>query len=114
MPQLRESATAVLVRGETVTAGFASEPYEAGWAIEAVLFLRLMGDPDPRAHGQARIEISPDGMNWVAEGTTVPLPKGDEAVTFARIAHFGNWLRITVELPEAMSVKLLATLHLKG
>ena len=46
------------------------------------------------APGVARVEISPDGMRWVAEGSVFPrLARADE-VAFARVAHFGNWLRI--------------------
>ena len=48
MPKLAESTTAVLVRGDAWQGAFASEPYEAGWAREAVIFVRLLklqGDP---------------------------------------------------------------------
>ena len=112
MPKLRESTTAVIVRGEHVGDGFASEPYEAGWAIEAVLFLRLL--EEPKAGGHIRVEISPDGMNWAPESDEIALPAGTDDVSFYRIAQFGNWLRLRLDLPEGGEVMLLATLHLKG
>ena len=109
---LRESQVAVVARNERWAGTVSTEPYEAGWASEAVLFIRAL-DAEGRA-GRARVEISPDGMRWVAEGTTFELPAKADAVTFARVSHFGNWLRITAELPEGSAVTVLVTFHLKG
>ncbi|HRY27059.1 MAG: hypothetical protein H6852_14815 [Geminicoccaceae bacterium] len=113
MPTLRESTTAVVIRGEHVTDGFTSEPYEAGWAIEAVLFLRLLAPP-VRPGGMIRLELSADGFNWATDGEPVALPKAEGEVVFRRIGHFGNWLRLRLEMAEGSTVQLLATLHLKG
>ena len=113
MPTLRESTTAVVIRGEHVADGFTSEPYEAGWAIEALLFLRLLVQPETSV-GHVWVEISADGFNWAADGEPVVLPKGEGEVTFRRIGHFGNWLRLRLEMAEGSTVQLLATLHLKG
>jgi hypothetical protein len=60
------------------------------------------------------VEISPDGLHWVPEGTEIPLPRKKNGVTFARIAHFGTWLRLAAKLPEASSNTVLVTLHLKS
>ena len=68
---LRESQTAVVARNETWSGAVATEPYEAGWASEAVIFVRALEDAEG-APGEARVEISPDGMRWVAEGTSLP------------------------------------------
>lgn len=110
---LRESQAAVIARNETWSGSAATEPHEAGWAGEAIIFVRALEDAkgDP---GSASVQLSPDGMRWVAEGTTFKLPKRRDEVTFARIAHFGTWLRIAAELPEGASVKVLVTLHLKA
>ena len=70
MPVVRESTTAVVVRGERITQGFASEPYEAGWASEAIVFLTGM---DSAGGGTVSVQISPDGMHWIDEGTTITL-----------------------------------------
>jgi hypothetical protein len=91
----------------------ATEPCEAGWATEAVLFVRALANAKGKP-GRARVEISPDGMRWVAEGTTFPLPAKADVVTFARVAHFGNWLRIAADLPKGAARTVLVTYHLKG
>ena len=110
---LRESQTAVVARNERWAGSVATEPYEAGWAGEAVLFVRALKDAEG-APGVARVEISPDGMRWAAEGSAFPLPARADEVTFARVAHFGNWLRIAAALPDGASLTVLVTYHLKA
>ena len=39
MPELKESTTAVLLRGQGVNNGYTTEPYEVGWATEALFFI---------------------------------------------------------------------------
>lgn len=115
MPALRESTTAVVIRGEHVGDGFTSEPYEAGWAIEAILFLRVLQEAELAvAEARAFVEISPDGMHWAAAGEPLALPSSQGDVRFTRIGHFGNWLRVRLEMPGGASCQLLGTLHLKG
>lgn len=114
MPKLPESTTTVLVRGETWHGAFASEPYEAGWAREAVIFVRLLkleGDPGT---AEISVDISADGMRWAGEGARIPVPAETGEVTFAKVAHFGNWLRVSGRLPEGTSAQALVTLHLKA
>ena len=110
---LRESASAVVARNVVWRGRAATEPYEAGWASEAVIFVRALKPPTGPLP-EARVEISPDGMRWVAEGTCFPLPAVQDEVTFARVRHFGNWLRIAADLPDGSELVVLATIHLKG
>jgi hypothetical protein len=110
---LRESQTAIVARNERWTGAAATEPYEAGWATEAVLFVRALKDAEG-SPGQARVEISPDGMRWVPEGATFKLPTKTDEVAVARVKHFGNWLRIAAELPSDAAVTVLVTFHLKA
>jgi hypothetical protein len=110
---IKESQTAVVARNERWSGRVSTEPYEAGWASEAVVFVRALDDASGPA-GTARIEISPDGMRWAAEGTSFPLPRGRDEVTFARVAHFGNWLRIASDLSDSAELTVLVTLHLKA
>lgn len=114
MANLAESTTAVIVRGEHWSGACASEPYEAGWAREAVVFVRLLAREGETGAALFRVQISPDGMRWVDEGATILVPEGPEQVTFAKIAHFGNWLRVAIELPQGTTIQPLVTLHLKG
>ena len=110
---LAESLSAVVARNETWRGSAATEPYEAGWAREALVFVRALKSP-VGALPEARIEISPDGMRWVAEGTTLALPESADRVTFARVRHFGNWLRVAADLPAGAEITVLVTIHLKS
>jgi len=110
---LRESQAAVVARNEEWRGASATEPYEAGWASEAIVFVRALKDA-VGAPGRARVELSPDGMHWVAEGTEFPLPVRAGEVTFARVSHFGTWLRIAADLPEGTALTVLVTWHLKA
>lgn len=110
---MRESTTAIVARNETWTGVSATEPYEAGWAAELMVFVRALDDaggPLPAA----RVQISPDGMRWVDEGTSLALPSVKDAVTFARVARFGNWVRVVADLPRGRALKVLITLHAKA
>lgn len=110
---MRESTTAIVARNETWAGEASTEPYEAGWAAELVIFVRAL----KLAKGtlpDARIQISPDGMRWVDEGTRLPLPSGQDEVSFARLSHFGNWVRLTADLPEGSEIRVLVTIHAKA
>lgn len=110
---IRESQSAVVVRNELWQGQIATEPYEAGWAREAVIFVTALKDADGGA-GTAHVEISPDGMRWAREGTAFALPVAKDAVTFAKVAHFGNWLRLAVDMPDGSRLKALVTIHAKA
>lgn len=110
---LRENITAILARNETWTGHAATEPFEAGWAIEAVIFVRALKPPVGQQPA-ARIEISPDGMHWVDEGTRLDLPSHEGEVRFCRVQGFGNWLRLCADFSDGTESCLLVTLHLKG
>ena len=116
---IRENFTAVIARNERWTGESATEPYEAGWATEAVIFVRALAierGPDAAADvlpPTARVQISADGMRWVDEGTTLPMPQSIELDSCARVAHFGNWLRVVTKLPADVAMKVLVTVHLK-
>jgi hypothetical protein len=114
MAKLPESTTSVLVRGETWHGAFSSEPYEAGWAREAVIFLRLLKLEGDLGGAEVDVEISPDGMHWAAEGARISVPARVGEVAYAKVAHFGNWLRVAGTLPEGASGQALVTVHLKA
>jgi hypothetical protein len=109
----RESHVAVVARNESWSGAVATEPYEAGWATEAVIFVRALKVENLAASCEARVQISPDGIRWVDEGTCFTLPAAVDAVTFARVVHFGNWLRIAAVLPDGARLNALVTFHLK-
>ncbi|RUT34791.1 hypothetical protein EMQ25_02195 [Arsenicitalea aurantiaca] len=110
---VRESTSAIVGRNEIWRSDFATEPYEAGWAGELVLFVRALeaGGADGV---EARVQISPDGMHWVDEGTRLTLPSRKDAIGYARIAHFGNWVRLVGTLPDGAALKIIVTIHAKA
>ncbi|WP_038361551.1 hypothetical protein [Bosea sp. UNC402CLCol] len=110
---LPENLTAVVARNESWTGASATEPYEAGWAKEAIVFVRALKAPVGPLP-KARVEISADGMHWCPEGSEFDLPAAKDAVTFQRLAHFGNFLRVAATLPEGAEITVLVTFHLKA
>ena len=109
---MRESITAVVARGDTWSGVVASEPYDVAWASEAVVFLRSLGAEGYPEQARAWIQISPDGMRWIDEGSMLPIPRVDE-IASVRLSNFGTYLRVMTVLPEGSSFKALLTLSLK-
>jgi hypothetical protein len=112
---LAHNTTAIVARNDVWTGASASEPYECGWAREAIVWIRAMGAPAGDLRGiQARVQISPDGIRWFDEGGALALPAAEGEATFARVREFGNWLRVAAELPKGASLKVLVTITAKG
>ncbi len=105
---LRRSYTAVIDRNATWSGSFATEPYEASWASEAIFFIRSL-DGNSR-HVHARVQISPDGIHWCDEGTDIRLPDKD-TTSYCRVVHFGGWLRLVGQTEDDVTV--MVTLCLK-
>jgi hypothetical protein len=114
MPMLRECQTAVVARNARWIGIAETEPYEAGWALEMVVFLRLLDIEGDVAGVQAAIQISPDGIHWIDEGSRLALPTSVGPVTFVRLAHFGQYVRLRAELPDNAACKVLVTINSKG
>jgi hypothetical protein len=108
---IRQSYTAIVERNREFTGVFSSEPYECGWASEAVFFVRKLGVVGSAAGSALRVQISPDGMRWCDEGTVLTLT--DQEIDFCRVTHFGNWLRLAGDLPEGARIKAIVSLCLK-
>jgi len=94
---LPHNVTAVVARNEDWRGSAATEPYECGWAREAVVFVRALKVAGMPLGVAARVQVSPDGMQ-----------------SFVRVAHFGGWLRLTADLPDGATISVLVTLHLKA
>jgi hypothetical protein len=109
---MRQSYTTVLERNTTWAGAWATEPYEAAWAGEALFFIRALEAAGELGGAVGRVQISPDGLHWVDEGTQIALSE-PPATTFARVRHFGGWLRLAGELPAGATLKVLAYLALK-
>ena len=93
MNVLRRCYTAVVERAEPLKGEFFTEPYEAGWAREALIFIRVRGGLGGGLKIRARVQISPDGIDWVNEGTIFPSIR-QKGTYFVKVSNFGNWLRV--------------------
>ncbi len=109
---LRRSYTAVVERNVLWQGAFATEPYEAAWASEAIFFVRALGTMSGIS-GEASVQISADGMHWVDEGTRLELPRTVNQVTFCKVTHFGGWLRIAGRIAPGAGITVLVSLALK-
>lgn len=110
---LPENFTAIVGRNERWANKAASEPYEAGWAREAIFFVRALKSPVGAAP-TARVEISPDGIRWLPSGVEMQMPNAKDAIAVARVRHFGNWLRVAADFENGAECTVLVTLHLKA
>jgi hypothetical protein len=60
------------------------------------------------------MEISPDGMHWLPEGTEAAMPAVRDGIVVLRVRHFGNWLRVAADFAPGAECTVLVTLHLKA
>jgi len=109
---MRRSYTAVVERNALWKGDFATEPYEAAWASEAIFFVRAL-EVSPDFSGIARVQISADGIHWVDEGTYIDLPREKDEVAFCKVSHFGGWLRLRGSVKDETSITVLVSLALK-
>ena len=107
---MKQVHTAVLERFGTFSEDFATEPYEAGWAEEGIFFVNVdaVEGANPALSGQ--VQISPDGITWIDEGTPLPAVK-QAGVAFTRVRHFGNWLRLACQV-SGERAKFRGTIYL--
>lgn len=108
---VRQNYTATVERNRVFQGEFATEPYECGWAGEAIFFVRKLEATGAVAGTRVKVQISGDGMRWCDEGTTLELSASE--VDFVRVKHFGNWLRLSGRLPEAATMRAIIALSLK-
>jgi hypothetical protein len=109
---MRNSVTIPIERNVIWQGDFETEPYEVAWASEAIFFIRTLSTAGLTIEPQARVQISPDGMHWCNEGTTLSV-SSEPGLTFGRVRHFGGWLRLSGELPTGSQVNLIVYLVLK-
>lgn len=107
---MRQFAQVVLERRTRHDTSFFTEPFESAWASEAIFFLSV--EELESATLRARVQISPDGIHWVDEGTVSESLSGT-GLSFLRLRHFGGWLRLACDLDTAGKVRVLIHLILK-
>jgi hypothetical protein len=90
------SNTVVLERLKDFSGPFETEPYEAGWAREAIFFLRVHSLAKGTAL-RAFAQISVDGIEWIDEGSVFPAIQATSSY-FLKLTNFGGWLRLRTEM----------------
>lgn len=110
---MRNFHTVVLERMKSYTQDFFTEPYETGWAGEAMFFVRVHEISGRRTRLSSRVQVSVDGIEWIDEGTRIPEIKR-ACDTFVRVGHFGGWLRLANGIAgRDASIRLTVHLVLK-
>lgn len=108
---MRNTHTSVLARRVRIDGEFATLPYEAGWASEAVFFTQTEGE-----HPELTIatQISPDGIHWVGHGDPQVLTEAS-AIVASTLTVFGNWVRLVIRgaTPDRPA-RILVHLSMKG
>jgi hypothetical protein len=106
---MRQFFMTVVQRRDEFEGEFATEPFEAAWASEAIFFVRTE-EIDEGSTIRARVQLSADGLRWIDEGTDLhPITTlGD---TFVRVSRFGGWLRLAGDVSG--SARLTVQLALK-
>lgn len=93
---MRQSQSAVLERGVELEGSHETEPFEVAWAGEARWFVHFLREA-PGTAVEFRVQISPDGINWLDHERVAPLTA--QAIGFVSIpvTGFGHWLRLRSE-----------------
>ena len=109
---MKTAQTVVIERDAWFDTSLTTEPFEAGWATEALWFINVLDSDGSR--WVAIPEISPDGANWISAPAAIPLSLSSLGVHALPLDHFGVWLRLTVvPTSTAARLKLRVTLSLK-
>ncbi len=76
---------------------FATEPYEAGWADEALAMIYVREMTGPTVELLLRAQISVDGARWFDHPAS-PLRIEKTGGFSLPLPQFGNWLRLAGEV----------------
>lgn len=94
---MRQSQSAVLERGVQLTDTHETEPFEVAWAGEARWYVHFLR-PVPSATVEFRVQISPDGLNWIDHEGVEPLESEADGFLSIPVVGFGHWLRLSSRL----------------
>lgn len=107
---MRQFMQAVLERRNEHSQSFGTHPYETAWASEAIFFVKIHEVSGAGAEVKATVQVSPDGLDWVNEGTEAG-PWTEAGVWFVRVRHFGGWLRLWCDV-SGQEPRCTVTVHL--
>ena len=110
---MRSFYTSVVELRQPFTGEVASEPYECGWADEAIFFITVEEEGAEFDKIDLEVQISADGIRWASEGTQAQLT--GPGLTACRVSHFGGWLRVSGNIRGSEERAVLSVrLALKG
>lgn len=105
------SETTLVERRRQITFDHGTHPFEAGWASEALFFVRAHG---PHPDLKITPQVSPDGIEWLDHDEPVTLPAGKNLIKVS-MTQFGTWIRLFIEgASEEAPAVVFAHLALKG
>lgn len=105
---MRTFATTVVELRQRFEQTIETHPYECGWADEAIVFV----EPHDTAPGDVvtlRVQLSPDGIRWIDEGTVLRVTEH----AMARLSHFGGFLRLVGDVAGANGAATGTTLTIR-
>ena len=85
---LPENTLAIVARNERWSGWARRSPTSAAGRREAVFFVRRARGGGGGGVHAGQVQISPDGMRWVDEGTSVLLPTAAGGMQFAKVGAF--------------------------
>lgn len=85
-----------------------THPFECGWADEAIVFVEPH-NADPGDVVTLRVQLSPDGIRWLDEGTVLRVTEH----AMARLTHFGGFLRLAGGATNAEGAATRTTLTVR-
>ena len=83
-------------RGVELEGVHETEPFEVAWAGEARWFVQFLR-PAAGSEVEFRVQISPDGINWVDHEDHAPLVSEAVGIRSIPVQNFGHWLRLRTE-----------------
>jgi hypothetical protein len=103
---MRQSQSAVIERGVDLDGVHETEPFETAWAGEARWYVHFLR-PAPGSEVEFRVQISPDGINWIDHEGISPLASEAVGLLSIHVDHFGHWLRLRSERKSGSEVPTL-------
>lgn len=108
---MKQFYTVVLDRFMDFNGTYATEPYECGWADEAIAYFTIH-KLEKGAVLQARIQIAMDGIHWHDNGEVLKGVNAEGYYLLKVAPNFGGWLRIAFECTGSCTIT--PSLALKG
>ncbi len=109
---MQTSLTVVIERNATLSGVVYTEPYEAGWAREALWFVHVF-EVDGGSKAEFVPQISPDGLHWCDHCAAAPIIIAEPGMQSLAVSHFGHWLRLRSRVAgESESTRVKAHIYL--